>query len=123
MKSTMGWIFAVVMIVALVFALPFAFRLAGWDGYGGFGRFHGMMGDGFGYFSPFGFLGMGLMMLVPLGLIVLLVLGGVALVNSLTRPGGYPVQPVSPGGRPCPNCSKPTQTDWINCPYCGSSLK
>jgi len=123
MKSKIGWILAIVLIVVLLFALPFAFRLAGWGRYAGFGRGHGMMGDGFGYFSPFGFLGMGLMLLLPVGLIVLLVLGGVALVNSLARPGGYPPQPVSNAGRPCPNCSKPTQADWVNCPYCGNSLK
>jgi len=28
---------------------------------------------------------------------------------------------ILPGG-PCPECGRPTQTDWHNCPYCGQTL-
>jgi len=125
MKSRVFWIIAIVLLVVLVLALPLLFRFAGLGWYGG------MMGRGlpmeghYGFFFPLGYLWMGLMMLSPVALLVLIVLGGVALVNSLTHTE-KPVPPqATPGvtsGRACGNCGKPAQADWNTCPYCGNPL-
>ena len=128
MKSKVLWIIAIVLIVVVVLALPLLFRFAGpgWR--------VGMMGRAFpverhfGYFFPLGFLWMGLMMLSPVALLVLIVLGGVALVNSMTRtsnPAPSPAASAAPAGtsgRTCANCGKPAQADWNTCPYCGNPL-
>jgi hypothetical protein len=125
MKSTVLWIIAIVLIVVLVLALPFVFRFTG------LGWRVGMMGRGFpmdghfGYFFPLGYLWMGLMMLTPVALLVLIIMGGVALVNSLTRtskPATPADTPAVTSGRTCSNCGKPAQADWNTCPYCGNSL-
>src|SRR5574341_1119640 len=128
MKSTVLWIIAIVLIVVLVLALPVLFRFTGLGWSGGMMGRGGMMGGHFGYFFPLGFLWMGLMLLSPLALLVLIVLGGVALVSSLTRankPAPAPATPVTPAvtsGRTCSNCGKPAQADWNTCPYCGNPL-
>jgi uncharacterized membrane protein len=78
-----------------------------------------MMGN-WGYF-PFGWLGMGLGMLVmwgiPIGIIALIVFGIVSLTRSSGNSSGAPAQSA------CPNCAKDAQSDWKNCPYCGTALK
>jgi len=132
MKSTVLWIIAIVLIVVLVLALPFLFRFAGLGWYGGMMGGRGMMGGHYGLFFPFGFLWMGVMLLLPLAVLVLLVMGGVALVNSLTRTGKSAPPPAATpsamtppavtSGRTCSNCGKPAQVDWNTCPYCGSPL-
>ena len=80
----------------------------------------GMMGPGmigrWGY-SPFGWIAMIFMGLIPVGIIVLAVLGIVWLVQS---PGRFN-RPAT--DRTCPSCGKGVQADWQNCPYCGTSLK
>ncbi len=85
-----------------------------------------MMGRGFRGPFPFmfgrvGTLGMWAFILArlffPLMLIALLVLGGVLIGRSLSRPAA-PVARAS-----CPNCGKPVQADWNNCPYCGTNLR
>jgi hypothetical protein len=86
---------------------------AGVGGYSG----GGMMG-GFG-FAPFGWIGMLLMWVFPLGVLVLVVLGIVWLVNAVSRPRGQ--APVAPA-KTCPNCARPVQADWRNCPHCGTAL-
>lgn len=91
-----------------------AMTLASGIGMGGWGS-PGMMG-----FNPVGWIGMILMGLFPLGLIVVLVAGGVWLVQALTRNA---VPPTAAGpSRACPNCGQPAQTDWRNCPHCGAQL-
>jgi hypothetical protein len=125
MKSTVLWIIAIVLIVVLVLGLPLLFRFTGLGWYGGMMGRGGMLGGHFGYFFPLGFLWMGLMMLAPVALLVLIIMGGVALVNSLTRtssPATPPVTPAVMSGRTCGNCGKPAQTDWNTCPYCGNPL-
>jgi uncharacterized membrane protein len=124
MKSTVLWVIAIVLIVVLVVALPLLFRFTGLGGYGGMMGRGGMMG---GYFFPFGFLWMGIMLIVPLTVLVLVIAGGVALGNSLTRtdrPAPPPVltTPAVTSGRTCGNCGKPAQADWNTCPYCGNAL-
>ena len=84
---------------------------AGVGGYSG----GGMMGG----FVPFGWIGMLLMWVFPLGVLVLVVLGIVWLVNAVSRPRGQ--APVAPA-KTCPNCARPVQADWRNCPHCGTAL-
>ena len=125
MKPKVLWTIVIVLIVVLVLALPLLFRFAGTGWHVGMMGRGGVLGGRFGYFFPLGFLWMGLMMLSPVALLVLIVLGGVALVNSLTRtsnPAPPPVTPAVTSGRTCGNCGKPAQADWNTCPYCGNSL-
>ncbi len=93
--------------------------MSGW-GYGNYGyRGWSMMGPGmmgWGY-SPFGWIGMTFMWLIPIGVIALIAFG----VAVLVRNAGSPTPPSS--FSPCPNCGKGTQSDWQNCPYCGTALK
>ncbi len=115
-----NWIALVILSVAALFVLMLgASLLGGFGGYGGWGMMGpGMMGGW--SFAPFGWVGMLLMWLLPLGFLVLLVLGIAWLVKAVSRPGnGQP--PVSPT-KACPNCHKPAQAEWHNCPYCGTAL-
>jgi len=47
------------------------------------------------------------------------VLGIVWLVNAVSRPRGQVL--VAPA-KTCPNCARLVQTDWRNCPHCGTIL-
>ncbi|MBM3179593.1 MAG: zinc ribbon domain-containing protein [Chloroflexi bacterium] len=110
MKNNWLWIVGTVVLLALLFALPFAFR----SNSGGYGMMNGGMMGGF---SPFGGLWMGLGMLliwiVPLGLLFLVIWGAVSLAIKPNLPAPT---------RSCPNCGKPVQNDWKNCPHCGTAL-
>jgi zinc-ribbon domain len=121
MKSKTGWIIVITLAVILLLVLPGIFMMGrfGTGGYGGMMGPGGMMG-GYGYQNPLGFFGMALMWLIPLGFLVLVVFGVVALVNGLNKPA-TPVTPVS--DRKCSNCGKQAQPDWKTCPYCGNQLK
>ena len=115
---------AVFGIVVLFVFLIGASLLGGFGGYGGYNRGWGMMGPGMmgGWgFAPFGWIGMLLMGLFPLGFLVLLALGIVWLVKTVGQAGSGQ-QPVAPA-RACPNCHRPAQSDWRNCPYCGTALE
>ena len=83
------------------------------DDYGFRGR-HPMMGYGF---SPFGgiFMGLGMLMIwtIPLGLLLLVIYNAVKLANK-------PNAPVV--AQSCGNCGKAVQSEWKNCPYCGTEL-
>jgi len=120
MRSKTGWIIVVVIGLVLLFVFPGIFMM-GRTWTGGYG---GMMGSGlmggYGFWNPLGLIGMAMMWLVPLGLLVLLVLGVVALVNGLTG-SRHPATPTA--GLNCSNCGKPTESNWMTCPYCGKSLK
>jgi hypothetical protein len=72
-----------------------------------------MMG-GWG-FSPFGWIGMLFMWLVPIGFLVLTVLGVIWIVRAI---GGG----ANPSSHACPACGRGVQTDWHNCPNCGALL-
>jgi hypothetical protein len=113
---------AVVSIVVLFVLLIGISVVSGFGGYGGY-RGWGMMGPGMmgGWgFAPFGWIGMLFMWLFPVGFVVLLVLGIAWLVRAIGQPGsGQP--PVAPA-KACPNCHRPVQADWHNCPYCGAAL-
>jgi len=121
--KTWQWVTIIVVAVAALLvgaALGPLFLWGSGPGYqgmmGGYGR--GMMG-GFG-FAPFGLIGMLLMWVFPLGLLILVALGVVWLVRAVSRPTSQP--PVAPA-KTCPNCARPVQADWHNCPYCGAALQ
>ena len=117
--KTWQWVtIIVVAVVALwVGAMLGPLFVGGGQGYrsmmGGYGG--GMMGG----FAPFGWIGMLLIWVFPLGVLVLGVLGIVWLVNAISRPKSH--APVS-SAKTCPNCARPVQADWRNCPYCGATL-
>jgi len=112
--NKINWtVVAVVTMIALLVFQVVASLLGGW-GYGGWGmRGPGMMG-GWG-FSPFGWIGMIFMWLIPVGFVALAVLGIAWLVRNV---GGGTNSPT----HTCPSCGRNVQTDWRNCPYCGTSL-
>lgn len=116
MKNFWKWFLGIALVLILFFG-PYLFMLL----FPGMGYGYGMMGYGRGgsggMMGNFGFFPfwMGLMWIVPLGIVVLAVLGVVWLVNNLN--GSKAVQ-----GRVCPSCGKPAQADWKTCPYCGNTL-
>jgi hypothetical protein len=113
-------VFAVIaLLVFMIGASLLSFSGRGW----GSGWMMGpdMMG-GWGW-RPFGWLGMIFMGLFPLGLLALLVLAIVWLVRQVSSPAGSSAGPSQgPAARTCPNCGRPAQADWRNCPYCGQAL-
>ena len=113
--NKINWtVVAIVGIIALILLMFGTSLMGGW-GYGG----RGMMGPGMmgrGGFGPFG-SGMFFMWLIPLGFIVLTVLGIVWLVKTIGS-GNNPVVST----QACPSCGRSVQADWKNCPYCGTSL-
>ena len=117
MKAKVFWVIAVILVVLVLFAMPFLFRFGGlgWGWHVGMMGGRGGMGHPFGFF-PFGFFGMGLMLLLPIALLILLVLGGVALVNSLTRPGGSISQPAQAVGRPARIAARPSNRTGTTAP-------
>ena len=122
--SKINWTQVVVfgIVALLVFVIGVSLLSVGWGGWGS-GRMMGpgMMG-GWG-FGPFAWLGMIFMWIVPLSFLTLLILGIVWLVRQVSGPTGpATAPPQAPPGRPCPNCSRPTQADWQLCPYCGQAL-
>ncbi len=131
MRSKVSWIIAAIFGVLLLLALPAAFML------GRFGLgFTNMMGRyphapmmfrDFDRIRPFGWVGMVSGGLIQLGVLVLVIVGIVWLVKSLTSsnrsaPPVIPPAAPAPPAASCPNCSKPTQSEWVACPYCGTKL-
>lgn len=109
-----NWLVVVIVGLLAGFILFGTGMLSGW-GY----RDYGMMGPGmmgWGY-SPLGWIGMAFMWVIPVGFIVLTVLGITWLVQNV----GNSRLPLSQS--PCPACGKSAQADWQNCPYCGAALK
>lgn len=88
MSKTAKWIIGIVIaIVVLQFVAPFVWQLifpGTYAGYGMMGRGYGMYMPMMGYGFGFGILGMLLMWLIPLGILVLIVLGIAWLVKQLT---------------------------------------
>ena len=118
MKKVNWTAVVIVTIVALIVLQVAGTLLGGW-GYGGsrYGGW-GMMGPGMmgGWgFSPFGWIGMAFMWLIPVGFLALTVLGIAWVVKAI---GGG----TNPVASPCPSCGRGIQADWHNCPYCGVSL-
>ncbi len=118
MNNTWKWIVGVVIVLALLFALPFVFsNIFGFNSYGHMmddygGWNHPMMG-GWGFGGVFMGFGMLLVWAVPLGLLFLVIYGAIRLANQSNHPAA---------AQTCSNCSKPAQTEWNTCPYCGEGL-
>lgn len=115
--NKINWlVVSVISVIVLLFLFGGGMMMGGW-GYRGWGMMGpgGMMG-GWGY-PPFGWIGMLFMWLIPVGLIALTVFG----ITGLVRNVGNSTQPSAQ--KPCPNCGKGAQTDWQNCPYCGTALR
>lgn len=114
MKKVNWWIAGIIAISVALFLFGGGMMAGGWGNRG-----YSMMGN-WGY-SPFGWFGMGLgmllMWLIPIGIFALIVYGVVALVRNTGNTA--PSTPLTP----CSNCGKGTQADWKNCPYCGTILK
>ena len=109
--NKVNWaVVAIVSIIALLVLMVGASLLGGW----------GMMGPsmmGRWGFAPFGWIGMFFMWLIPVGFLLLVVVGIVWLVKALGS-GNNPTAP----GQTCPSCNRGVQADRKNCPYCGTSL-
>lgn len=114
MKKINWLIVSLVGVIVLLFLFGGG-MMSGW-GYRGWNMMGPGMMSGWGY-SPFGWIGMIFMWLIPVGFIVLTVLGIVWLVRNIGGPA------LSSTGHNCPNCGKGVQADWQNCPYCGTTLK
>lgn len=114
--NKVNWTTVVIVSIFALLVLMFGASLLGRPNYGGWGMMGpGMMG-GWG-FRPFGWIGMVFMWLIPLGVIVLTVLGIVWLVKAVSS-GNSLVAPA----HTCPSCNRGVQADWKNCPYCGTVL-
>jgi hypothetical protein len=68
-------------------------------------------------FGSMGWLGMIFMWLVPIGIFALAVGGIVWLTRELNGSSPAIVESV------CPGCGRDVHADWLNCPFCGSTLK
>ena len=126
MKKNLWWIIGIVAVVVILFSFGGGMMMGGWgfrNGYGmmgGYGGPGGMMGNW--DYSPLGWLGMGLGMLLMWGLpIGILVLAGFGVASLFKRGSNANQTPAAQTA--CPNCTKNVQADWQNCPYCGTSLK
>ena len=115
MNKTNWLVGLIVGVIVLLFLFGGGTMLGGWGYYGWSMMGPGMMG-GWGY-SPFGWIGMIFMWLIPVGFLVLTALGAAWLVRNI----GNPTQPSV--AHPCPKCGKGMQANWQNCPYCGTALK
>jgi hypothetical protein len=125
-----GGVVLVVLLIGLGLLLVLSGAFGGMMGPGFPGR-GGMMGGwcpgcgGTGRLFGSGLLGglvtllvISSIVLVPVGLLVLLVLGVVRLARkpSTTAPSPAPAQS-------CPDCGQPVGPDWKHCPHCGEQLK
>jgi len=121
MKTTMRRVLIGNAILIFLIGLPGVMWMVRSGRLGGMVGRYPMMGHDSGFWMPFGWLGMGFMWLLPLGVLVLLILGLAGLVNTLfQRPPAPPIPPAPP--RSCANCGKQAQTDWQTCPYCSQPL-
>lgn len=143
MKNLWKWILGA--LLALFVAVPALFMLGRflmlgafrWGGRGFFPRYPGMMGPGFNHMQPFGVWGGSWMWLVPLGFLILLVVGVYVLVRALNKPSASPAPAVSAvsanagsiqaspevvPSRACANCGRAAEAEWKVCPYCTEPL-
>ena len=110
--NKVNWTVVVVIAIIALVVVMCAASLFGGRGYGGWGY------SGWGMMGPW-MMGGGMffMWLIPLGLLVLTVLGIVWLVQTLGNRGNPRAQ-----AQACPSCGRGIQSDWKNCPYCGAAL-
>lgn len=88
---------------------------------------HGMMNQNPGFVGPMmygsGFFFLGIFrLLIPLAVVGLAIYGGVALFRRNPSPAVTAEAAPAVPTRTCATCGKPSQDDWKNCPYCGSTL-
>ena len=117
----MGMKKSILFVIGVVVALFLLGLFIGGRGYGGpgYGSW-GMMGPGMmgGWgFSPFGWLGMIFMWLIPIGFFVLAVFGIAWLVRNVGGGNKLATPTVA-----CPSCKLNVQPEWKNCAYCVTSL-
>lgn len=101
-------VFGVVVLIAFMVGVSL---LAGW-GYGSWGY------GGWGMMGPRMMGGTFFMWLIPVGFIILTMLGIVWFVRTI----GSENHPAAPT-HTCSSCGRDVQNDWKNCPYCGTSIK
>ena len=120
MHTAWKWALGVLAVALVTFLIATSlFGGFGRMGYscGGFSMMGPQFGGMFGGWGMFGGLMMLGMFLIPLGVLALLVLGGIALVRSISMP-----RTSVPAGVTCPSCGRPVQNEWTTCPYCGKPL-
>ena len=114
--NKINWTSVAVFAIVVLLVFLVGISLLGGRGYGGWGMMGpGMMG-GWG-FAPFGWIGMLFMWLIPIGFLVLTVLGITWLVRTLGSGNNPPAS-----AKTCPTCGRGVQADWRNCLYCGATL-
>lgn len=108
--SRTNWTVVAIVGVLAVLALLVGGSLLGYRGYGccGYG--------GWGMMGPWMMGGMFFMWLIPVGFIVLTVLGIAWLVKAIG--GSTPAAPAAT----CPNCGQPVRSEWKHCANCGATL-
>jgi len=109
--NKINWTVVVVIVIIALFVLLFGVSLLGGWGYGGLGY------GGWGMMGPWMMGGMLFMWVIPIGLIVLTVLGIAWFVRTID-------ENKNPATRlhNCSSCGRSVQTGWKNCPYCGEPL-
>jgi len=112
-----GAIVALFLLGLLFGGLGYQFR----SGFGSRGMMGGNMMGGWG-FSPFGWIGMIFMWLIPLGLLVLTVYGIAWLVRNLGGGNKITSPAIATSAEVCPSCKHNVQSDWKNCAYCGTTI-
>ena len=111
MKNYSKWLLVAVLVAIVLFILPSVLRVF----FPVFGYGMGMHRSALAWGAPV-FMGMGLMWLIPLGVVALLVLGIFLLAG---RTGQKPV----PGARlECQSCGEALEADWKVCPHCGTEI-
>jgi hypothetical protein len=121
-------VFGIVVLVVFLVGLSLIQAVFGSSSWGmmGPGMMQGwsMWGMGPGSYSRGGLVGgfFGVIfsiigVLIPVGLLVLVILGCVWLVRNIS----WTTAPQSPSAA-CPDCGKSVAADWINCPHCGKEL-
>lgn len=120
MNKIATWLVSVGGVLTL--ALIVFWAIAGLWGHGVMMGGYGMMGGNNRFFNPLGWLGMGLMWLIPAGIVIVLLVGAVVLIDNLIRPSNPPQADLQHSGQLCQSCGKPARADWSTCPYCGQPL-
>ena len=110
MKS-INWTVVAIIAIFAALVLMFGTSLIGGRGYNNYGY------GGWGMMGPWMMGGMFFMWLIPLGFLVLTVVGIAWFVRTASSGTNQ-----SAHAGPCPNCGRSIQNDWKNCPYCGTVL-
>lgn len=123
MKRSYGWIGIIVLVLLALLILPLLLRF----GWGRMGFYGGMMGGNHmmpwgSSFGVWGWLAMIPMLLIPIGLLILTIAGGVWLGNTLSSREDNNLTNNKAQTITCDECGEPAAADWNTCPYCGGSL-